>query len=69
VLIDVVILGDRNVIKEEAEEILKCRDLIKETQRVWNVKSKVIHVNNMGDWNHFKITQTTPEQHTGRARK
>ena len=22
----------------------------------------------MGDWNHFKITQTVPEQHTGKAR-
>jgi len=41
VLID-VISGDRNVIKEEAEEILKCRDLVKEIRRVWNVKSEVI---------------------------
>ena len=24
--------------------------------------------NNRGDWNHFKITQTVPEQHTGKAR-
>ena len=24
--------------------------------------------NNMGNWNHFKISQTIPEQHTGRAR-
>ena len=23
--------------------------------------------NNMGDWNHFKTTQTIPEQHTGKA--
>jgi hypothetical protein len=38
VLIDVAILGDRNVIKEEAEEILKYKDLIIEIQRVWNVK-------------------------------
>ena len=44
VLIDVAISGDRNVIKEEAEDILKCRDLILEIQRVWNVKSKVIPV-------------------------
>jgi len=23
--------------------------------------------NNRGDWNHLRITQTTPEQHTGKA--
>ena len=23
--------------------------------------------NNKGDWNHFKITQTVPEQRTGKA--
>jgi hypothetical protein len=34
VLIDVAISGDRNVIKEEAEEILKYKDLIVEIQRV-----------------------------------
>ena len=25
--------------------------------------------NNSGDWNHFKSTQTIPEQHTRKARK
>jgi len=24
--------------------------------------------NNRGDWNHFKITQTIPEQHARKAR-
>jgi hypothetical protein len=24
--------------------------------------------NNKGDWNHIKITQTIPEQHTGKVR-
>ena len=24
--------------------------------------------NNRGDWNHFSITQTVPEQHSGKAR-
>jgi len=24
--------------------------------------------NNRGNWNHLKITQTIPEQHTGKAR-
>jgi hypothetical protein len=41
-LIDVEISGDRNVIKKEAEKILKYKDLITETQRMWNVKTNVI---------------------------
>ena len=43
-LIDVAISGDRNVIKREAEKILKYTDLIIEIQRMWNVKAKVIPV-------------------------
>jgi hypothetical protein len=43
-LIDVAISGDRNVIKEEAEKIIKFKDLIIEIQRMWNVKTKVIPV-------------------------
>jgi len=40
-LIEVAILGDRNVIKREAEKILKYKDLTIEIQRMWNVKTKV----------------------------
>ena len=40
-LIDVAISGDRNVIKKEAEKILKYKDLTIEIQRMWNVKTKV----------------------------
>ena len=43
-LIDVAISGDRNVIKNEAEKILKYKDLTIEIQRMWNVKTKVIPV-------------------------
>jgi hypothetical protein len=43
-LIEVAISGDRNVIKEEAEKILKYKDLTIEIQRMWNVKTKVIPV-------------------------
>jgi hypothetical protein len=39
-LIDVAIPGDRNVIKKEAEKILKYKDLTVEVQRMWNVKTK-----------------------------
>ena len=43
-LIDVAISGDRNVIKKEAEKILKYKDLTIEIQCMWNVKTKVIPV-------------------------
>ena len=41
---DVVMSADRNVIKKEAEKILKYTALIIEIQRMWNVKAKVILV-------------------------
>ena len=44
VLIDVAISGDRNVIKKEAEKILKYKDLVTEIQCMWNMKTKVIPV-------------------------
>jgi hypothetical protein len=42
--IDVAILEDRNVIKKEAEKILKYKYLTIEIQRMWNVKTNVIPV-------------------------
>ena len=44
VLIDVAISGDRNVIKKEAEKILKYKDLTKEIKCMWKVKTRVIPV-------------------------
>jgi hypothetical protein len=43
-LIDIAISGGRNVIKKEAEKVLKYNILIVEIQHVWNVKTKVIPV-------------------------
>ena len=43
-LIDAAISGDRNVIKKEAEKVLKYKELTIEIQRMWNVKTKVIPV-------------------------
>jgi hypothetical protein len=43
-LIDVAIPGDRNVIKKEAENILKYKDLTIEIQRMWNIRTRVIRV-------------------------
>jgi hypothetical protein len=48
VSIDVAIPGDKNVIKKEAEKILKYKDLIIEIQRMWNVKAKMIKVITFG---------------------
>ena len=44
ILLDVANPGDRNVIKKEAEKILKYKDLTIEIQRMWNVKTRVIPV-------------------------
>jgi len=41
-LIDVAISGDRNVINNEAEKILKYKYLTIEIQHIWNVKTNVI---------------------------
>jgi hypothetical protein len=43
-LMDVAISGDRNVIKKEAEKILKYKDFTIRTQRMWNVKTRAIPV-------------------------
>jgi hypothetical protein len=43
-LIDVVISGDRNVIKKGVEKILKSKVLPMEIQHMWDVKARVIPV-------------------------
>ena len=60
--IDAAIPGDRNVIKKEAEWILKYKDRIIETQRMWNVAASDTG-SNRGHWNHFRITQTGDWNH------
>jgi hypothetical protein len=54
-LIDVAISGDRNVIKKEAEKILKYKDLTTEIQRHVECKNKSDTSNNWSDRNYFKI--------------
>jgi len=44
VLVDVAISVEWNVIKKEAEKIIKYRDLTTEIQLMWNVKTEVIPV-------------------------
>ena len=43
-LTDVAIRGNRNVIKKEAEKILKHKDFITEIQHMWNVRAGAIPV-------------------------
>jgi len=61
-LIDVAISGDRNVIKKEAEKILKYKDLTNKTHV--ECKNKCDTSNNRGDWDYFKIIQKIREQRT-----
>jgi hypothetical protein len=41
-LIGIATPGDKNVIKKEAESVLKYRDFTMQIQLVWNVKTNVI---------------------------
>ena len=65
-LIDVAISGDRNVIKKEAEKILKYKDLAIEIQRMWNLENVGDTGNNGGDWDYFKVIQKLREQLPGK---
>ena len=60
--------GDRNVIKKGTEKILKSTELTTEIQRMWNVKAAVTPVIIVGEWSHFRNTQTLPEQQIGKSR-
>jgi hypothetical protein len=55
-LIDGAIPGDRNVIKKEAEKILKYKDLTIERNTTHvECKNKGDSSNNRRDWDHFKV--------------
>jgi len=56
-LIGVAISGDRNVIKKEAEKILKYKDLTIEIERMWKLKTR-------SDWDHIKIIKKIHKQHS-----
>ena len=52
-LMDVAILGDRNVIKKEAEKFLKHKDLNNRNTAHVERKNKVDTSNNRGDWDYI----------------
>jgi len=57
-LIDVAISGDRNVIKKEAEKILKYKSYNRNTAHV-ECKDKGDTSNNRSDWDHFSHLENT----------
>ena len=63
-LIHVAISGDRNVIKKEAEKILKYKELTNSNTAHVECKNKGDTRNNRGDWDYFKVIQKIREQHT-----
>jgi hypothetical protein len=67
ILMDVEISGDRNVIKKEAEKILKYKDLTIEILGMWNFKNEGDTSNNRGEWDYFKVIQKIRKQHTRKA--
>jgi len=67
-LIDIAISGDRNVIKKEAEKILKYKDLTIEIQCMWNVKIKVIPVVTGAAGTISESFRKIREQHTRKSR-
>ena len=66
VLTDVATAGDRNVIKKEAKQILKYKNLTTELVHV-ECKNKCDTSNNRDNWNYFKVIQKLPELHTGKV--
>jgi lipopolysaccharide export system protein LptA len=65
-LIDIAVLRDGNVVKKEAEKILKCKDFTIEIQRVWNVKKRKWY-QYAGNCNHVKIVQKKRTRKTHQA--
>jgi hypothetical protein len=51
-------LGDGNVIKKEAEKVIKYKNL---TTEIRNVKNKCDTSNNRGKWNYFYVIQKIPQ--------
>ena len=60
-LIDFAISGDRNVIKKEAEKILKYKDLTIDITAHVECKNKDDTSNNRNDWNYIKVIQEIRE--------
>ena len=62
-LIDVAISGDRNMIKKEAEKILKYKDLTIEIQRMWKVIPVIIEATGTISKSFRKYISNIPGNH------
>jgi hypothetical protein len=60
-LIDVVISGDRNVVKKEAEQIPKCKRSYNRNGARVECENKCDNSNNRDNWNRLKIIYKMPE--------
>ena len=71
-------IQETNLIKKEAEKILKYKEITIEIQRTWNVTTKVISIIpipiiimiiiiNRCNWNRLQTIHTAPKQHKGKA--
>jgi hypothetical protein len=66
-LIDVAVSGDRNVIKKEAEKLIKYKDLNSRNTAQLECKNKCGICNNRGNWNcqnNLENTQATYQEST-----
>ena len=63
-LTDVAMLGDRSEIKKETEKMIKPYNI--NTGHVERTNKRDTS-NNRGNWNHLKIIQKIPQQHTANA--
>jgi hypothetical protein len=61
-----IAISGENVMKKEAENILRHKDLTIETGHV-ECKNKCGTSHNRGNWNYLNIIQKIPEQHNGEA--
>ena len=60
--------NNNNVTKKEAEKILKYKEINNRNTAHVECKNKSDASNKRGSWNHLKIIQKIPDQHTGKAR-
>ena len=67
-LIDVEISGDKNLIKNEVEKILKYGTRYKRNRAYVERKNKTDTCNNRNKWKHLKTIYKISEQHIWKAR-
>jgi 1-acyl-sn-glycerol-3-phosphate acyltransferase len=67
-IIMVIIIILKRDQRKKSRRFYNTKSLPIEIHDMWNVKTEVVPVNNRNSWNHIKIRQKIPEQHTEKAR-